>query len=160
MPSKSDELKERRDLAGSTSALTYHRLAEIDLALEGGGGGRFHNPPTITGSQPAVHYPRQPSGSPYASDPVPNEEPLGWSVSDVEPCGTPAEIQSSIDALRIAAPAISMTDASDGEGELKPDGLASAGAGNLGSLPFQALPSSPSPTPSTTQSGIKRRRGL
>jgi len=36
-----------------------------------------------------------PPASPWASDPVPNEEPLGLDVNYVEAVGTPTEIEAA-----------------------------------------------------------------
>lgn len=108
MSSESDERKERRDLAGSTSILTYHRLAGIELALESGGG-QFNQPTTVVGSEPAVHYPRLPANSPHAFDPVPPGEFLGISVDYVEPCGTAVEIAASIEIQTLGVDASTPT---------------------------------------------------
>jgi hypothetical protein len=37
----------------------------------------------ITGTSEVAWVPPQPEGSPWANDPVPDEEPLGYSVDDV-----------------------------------------------------------------------------
>jgi hypothetical protein len=69
-------------------------------------GGRFAAGGDVSGAEEATHYPRQPENSPWSHDPVPPEEPLGFSVQDVEPCGTPVEIAASIggDAAQGSAP--------------------------------------------------------
>jgi hypothetical protein len=61
-------------------------------------GGRFaveRPKPQIVGAGP-VSYPAQPASSPWASDPVPNEEPLGFDVNAIEPVGTGPEIEASL----------------------------------------------------------------
>ena len=50
------------------------------------GTGRFAAQSAVVGRDPSP-YPAQPAGSPWASDPVPPEEPLGESVEDVIPVG-------------------------------------------------------------------------
>ena len=65
--------------------------AGVDLSLDGGqsvGG-------YVSGSEPAVNYPTQPAGSPWASDPVGLEPPF----SIVEPIGTEAEIIRAAEVL-------------------------------------------------------------
>jgi hypothetical protein len=52
-------------------------------------------PTIIVGTSPATNYP-----GPGNVDPVPNEEPLGYSVDQMTPVGTHEEIQASIDRLR------------------------------------------------------------
>lgn len=98
MTSNADEQKERRALAGSTNVTTtYHQRAQVELGLDDAAG-RFGKPSVVTGSEPAVRYPRLPASSPWASDPVPNEEPLGVDVNALEPVGTAAEIEASLAA--------------------------------------------------------------
>jgi hypothetical protein len=44
-----------------------------------------------------LHYPAQPTSSPWGSPIGPGTEPpLGYAIDDVEPCGTPAEIAKSL----------------------------------------------------------------
>ena len=63
--------------------------------------GRFTKqfPGTQVASTPNP-YPKQPPNSPWAGDAVPNEgDPLGYEIDFVEACGTPAEVQASIEEL-------------------------------------------------------------
>ena len=50
-------------------------------------GGRYAKltPSNVTGSTPSPQYPQIPSGPWSGDDPVPNEEPLGFSVDAMEP---------------------------------------------------------------------------
>jgi hypothetical protein len=96
MTSHHDEQKQRRELAGSTGAMTYHSRAIADLQLEQGQSGRFTQGAEVSGSKLAAVYPRMPEGSPWHSDIVFPEEPLGYSVEDLEPTGTPQEIAASL----------------------------------------------------------------
>lgn len=43
--------------------------------------------------------PSYPKGPDWAVDPVPKEEPLNYDINAMEPVGTPAEIQASIDKV-------------------------------------------------------------
>ena len=60
---------------------TFFNRAQSDLDEAGG---RFakQSKATIIGSGP-VSYPTQPIDSPWGSDPVPPEEPLGYSIDDL-----------------------------------------------------------------------------
>ena len=64
-------------------------------------GGRFsrQQPFEVVGKSPSPVMPQLPATSPWSGDPVPDEEPLGFSVEDMVPTGTEAEIAASI-ALR------------------------------------------------------------
>lgn len=95
---KADEMRERRAV-GSTAATTYFQQSQVAEELEGTG--RFTAKPSTVGSEPAVRYPRLPSSSPWHSDPVPPEEPLGFDISAQEPVGTLAEIERSLLAEEI-----------------------------------------------------------
>ena len=78
----------KNDLHQPSTLLDQAKLSE-DL------GGRYKS--AISGTAQSVEYPAIPSGpwsSGYAQ--LPPEEPLGYSMSDVEPCGTPAEIEASL----------------------------------------------------------------
>jgi hypothetical protein len=94
MKSSQKEQAERKSLVGSDQATTYHKLGNLDTSL----GGRFAAGGDVSGAEEATHYPRLPESSPWSHDPVPPEAALGFSVEDVEPCGTPAEIAASIGA--------------------------------------------------------------
>lgn len=92
MTSKADEMKDKQDLAGSTSAMTFHRAAQIQLGLESAGG-RFGATAQVIGSvaDAGSQYPRLPSNSPSASDPVPDEPPTGYEIDALEVTGNPGE---------------------------------------------------------------------
>lgn len=97
--SNKSEQTERRALAGSTNmTTTYHQRAQVELGLDDAAG-RFSKPSVVIGSAPGVDYPRLPANSPWASDPVPPEEPLGLDVNALEAAGTAAEIEASLAAL-------------------------------------------------------------
>jgi hypothetical protein len=95
MKSSDAEQRERQALVGSTNEFTSYRDRAIaDLQLEAQG--RHARGTAVVGSQPFVRYPRQPEASPWAGDPVPPEEPLGWSVEAQEPNNAhPGELVSS-----------------------------------------------------------------
>jgi hypothetical protein len=91
------EQKERRALAGSTTTVTTYRDRAIaDLGLEAQG--RFAKGVEVTGSKPAVVYPRMPEGSPWHSDMVPPEPSLGYAIDAQEAVGEPGEIEASVNA--------------------------------------------------------------
>jgi hypothetical protein len=106
MKSSDIEMKERKALAGSTTTMSYHTRALAELQLEQGQSGRFTDKASVNGSKPAVAYPRQPEGSPWAGDLVPPEEPLGWSVEAQEPVGEPHEIAASLAAAAPEVPSV------------------------------------------------------
>jgi hypothetical protein len=82
---------------------TYHKLAQAEQEI----GGRFavNRPkPQITGTS-ASQVPPQPDGSPWRTDPVPDEEPLGFSVEEMPVVGEPHEsVASEAPALSVASP--------------------------------------------------------
>ena len=94
----------RRILAeGRRAKSTYHSVAASSADDERGG--RYaaaSSKPTVTGSSP-IAYPQQPTGSPWASDPLPNEPPLGYSVEEMEPIGEPHELEASRKAADVEA---------------------------------------------------------
>jgi hypothetical protein len=102
MLKRQKEQDERRRLAGSTNeTTTYRDRAAADLNLESGGG-RYGAIASVNGSEPFVRYPA--SSPPWAGgDNIP-EPALGWSVEDVEPCGTYPEIQASLETCQLAEP--------------------------------------------------------
>jgi hypothetical protein len=66
---------------------TYRAHAEASIDEDRGG--RFalvRKPATIVGAGP-IAYPRLPEDSPWSSNPLPPEPPLGYSVDDLEPVG-------------------------------------------------------------------------
>ena len=74
---------------------TYHSVAQSVVDDERGGryateGGKQ----TVIGSSP-IAYPQQPSTSPWHSDPIGTEPPLGYSVEEMEPVGEPHERTAS-----------------------------------------------------------------
>src|SRR5262245_39762052 len=80
---------EQRYRQRQTRSTYFSHAGDVELEL----GGRFAKltPTTVTGSEGVVRYPRQPEGSPWASDPVGTEPPLGYSVNAVEVVGEPHE---------------------------------------------------------------------
>jgi hypothetical protein len=78
---------------------TYHSIASANMEDERGGRFSALNKPSVTGSEPTVMVPRQPSTSPWHSDPIGTEPPLGFSVEDQPTTGEAWEVQKSIDDL-------------------------------------------------------------
>jgi hypothetical protein len=96
--SNSDEISqaERRRMIEERRLKTYHGHAMS--AVDDERGGRYaieDNKQTVIGSSPIV-YPAQPAGSPWASDPVGLEPPLGYSIEAQETTGEPHEIAASM----------------------------------------------------------------
>ena len=75
---------------------TYFRRAAVGLDLDSPGG-RFRSEEAISGTTPAVHYPKLPSSSPWASDNVGVEPPLGVSIEDQQPTGEAFEVDRSLE---------------------------------------------------------------
>jgi hypothetical protein len=92
--SNNSDQKERKAIL-KNDATTLHKFAQSEA---GEIGGRFAKPATLNASQSAVHYPKLPTSSPWSSDPVPPEEPLGIDVSEAPIVGEPAEVEASLNA--------------------------------------------------------------
>ena len=102
--SSSQTVLERR----MSSMLTKEEKLSVfqqDLSLRGStyadhtavesAGGRFAREGKQTVIQSGSQYPMLPKGNSFASDPVPPEEPSGFSVEAIEPVGTAEEIEAS-----------------------------------------------------------------
>jgi hypothetical protein len=103
MKSAQEEQRERKALAGSSTTTTYHQRALAELQLEQGQSGRFTDKAVVVGSKPTVQYPRMPEGSPWHSDPVPPEGPLGYAIDAQESVGEVFEVAASLNPLSDAA---------------------------------------------------------
>jgi hypothetical protein len=76
-----------RKVAEERRLSTYLDHAQSSIDDERGGRFAAVSPTrTVVGAAP-ISYPRQPEGSPWACDPVPQEPPLGYSVNDQECVG-------------------------------------------------------------------------
>jgi hypothetical protein len=95
MTSNKIEQAERRELAGSNTTSTYFHQSQIAEALDAPGG-RYREKETITGSELVPQYPRLPASSPWASDGVGVEQPLGIDVNAMEPTGNAHEIEAGL----------------------------------------------------------------
>ena len=73
---------------------TYAERARITDDIRGG---RFAalGRPTVIGSGPAAHYQTLPASSPWHSDPVPPEAPLGYAINDLASVGEAHEVAAS-----------------------------------------------------------------
>jgi hypothetical protein len=127
MTSRHDEMKERQALVGSTNAVTCMRDAAIaNIALDSQG--RRHNADvTVVGSRAGPIYPPLPPNSPWSSDPVGQEPPLGYRIHDTEPVGEAFEIEASA-ALELARASAS---SSSGVGATTDDGSSPSGGGEV-----------------------------
>ena len=86
--------RDPKDNTKPDAPVSYFELARAGLELEGGTG-RFAPDVGVTGSTPTAGE-LYPAASAAQSDPVPPEEPLGESVEDMVPVGTPSEVAASI----------------------------------------------------------------
>src|SRR6516162_8899531 len=87
------QAERRRIMADERRMKSYHGHAlddEPELS------GRFAkvSTTTVVGRGP-VNYPAQPEGSPWRSDPVPPEMPLGIDINVQEPTGEKHEVEAS-----------------------------------------------------------------
>jgi hypothetical protein len=93
-------IKRRQDEERGPEPTTYLGLAVAAPEV----GGRFGVRPMVTG---ATEVPvALPASGPWAGDPVPDEEPLGYSVEDVPVCGgAGGQHESTSGRIEIEAPA-------------------------------------------------------
>ena len=93
--------KERRE---ALKADCYFNRTQTEVGSELG---RFAHlsKTTVVGASPSP-VPKQPANSPFHHDPTPAEAPLGYSVDDMVPTGTPTEIAASIKGVAAADPAL------------------------------------------------------
>jgi hypothetical protein len=88
--SKQNDDKERRESLENDRKVreqqggTFFQHAVSSADDEAGGRFARVNPTMVVGSTPGPSYPQLPASSPWAHDYVPNEEPLGYSVNDLE----------------------------------------------------------------------------
>jgi hypothetical protein len=78
--------EKRRIMAEERRMRTYHGHAQANIDEDRGGRFAVEGKATVIGSGP-ISYPAQPSGSPWHSEPIGTEPPLGYSVGDQEPVG-------------------------------------------------------------------------
>jgi hypothetical protein len=100
-PSEIKENRERQEVLRNDQkvreqAATYHGFASAELAQPRGRFGEAEGKQFVVGSTPGPVYPKLPASSPWAHDPAPNEEPLGFRV-DAMP-----ELASPTDALAVS----------------------------------------------------------
>jgi hypothetical protein len=96
-------MKEKLDTLKNDAKVrsTYFSQAVADASSAGG---RFSSitGAHVVGSAPAQQWPEMPEGNPWACDPVPKEEPLGYSINDMELVRQPFEIEQSKNSLEKA----------------------------------------------------------
>ena len=80
------QAERRRVLANDRKVSTYRDAAQASIDDLCGGRYGAIGKPTVTGASP-ISYPRQPEGSPWASDPIGDEPPLGVDINAIEPVG-------------------------------------------------------------------------
>lgn len=89
-------MAEKRRIIAEEQISSYraHAEANADMDL----GGRFalvQKPATVVGASPGVSYPRLPESSPWHTDPLPPEPPLGIDINAMEPTGETFEQEAS-----------------------------------------------------------------
>jgi hypothetical protein len=87
-------------LAHEEATLAGTRRAYTEI-VEPSAGGRWKKP--AQPSDPAKLYPPLPASSPWHHDPVPDEEPLGFSVEEMPVMGEPWEAERAAAILEVAA---------------------------------------------------------
>jgi hypothetical protein len=77
--------KERREIIANERDC-FHSRAQAAVDLESGGRFAKLTPNKVTSAEPISQVPRQPAGSPWASNPVPPGEldQLGYDINEVE----------------------------------------------------------------------------
>jgi hypothetical protein len=119
-------LKEQARVIAEQSERSAGTRAAYNNIIDPLPSGRWSKP--SRGNDPSQLYPRIPSGPWSGSGPqMPPEEPLGFSVEDMMPCGTPSEVQRSLSAL--SPPPV----VSSGQDAAPADGIASSPSANLAS---------------------------
>jgi hypothetical protein len=97
---------ERRQEVKRDHRDTFHSRAQA--ALDDESGGRFArlNPSKVTGAEPISQVPQQPPNSPYANPVPPGAaiDQLGFAIDEMEPVGSHAEIERSLQRLADADP--------------------------------------------------------
>src|SRR5262245_38075957 len=82
-----------------TQTMQGRAVAELQMEERG----RFARQANVTGATPATQYPQLPASSPWASDPLPPEPPLGFSVEEMDPVGEQFEVDRSRATISAAA---------------------------------------------------------
>ena len=83
--------------------LTYHQWAQGQAELESQGRFATTTKAEVIGGGGA--YPKLPEGNPFVSDPVPPEQPLGFSVEALPPVGELHELTSPATPPAVVEPA-------------------------------------------------------
>lgn len=126
----------RRRVVRETGA-TYHDVAVSDVGTVQGRYAAISRT-RVTGSS-RVEYQKQPQSLPWASDPVPPEPPLGFSIDEMQPVREEFEVAQSL-----------LREARDGTGMNSPEPPPTSPSGAErsvtgmhlpGALPAPALPS-------------------
>ncbi len=100
---ETDQATRKAVIKHDQMATTYFERAQAEIGSEMG---RFKslNKQTVVGASGGPVYPRLPPSSPFANDPVPPPEPLGFSVDEMEAVGTPQEVAASLADTPLTAP--------------------------------------------------------
>jgi hypothetical protein len=164
--SNNSDQKERKRVLKNDAA-TLHQFAQSEASEISG---RWAKPQTVNASEQAVHYPRLPSNSPWASNPVPPEAPLGIDVSEPVITGEPHEVWASEQAFswerdrpRTAAPVCAGDDDATAVNPSSPSELPRLADGDLGKGPHVASGAGNKtdamvrPAPTNLRAQLKRR---
>jgi hypothetical protein len=89
------QAERRRILDNDRKASTYSRIAQSEAEDLAGGRYAAMGKPSVTGTTPAIRYPVQPPNSPWASDLLGPEPPLGIDINAMQPVGEPHEVKAS-----------------------------------------------------------------
>ena len=91
----SSQAERRAILRNEREAGTYHAFATSEA---GAIGGRFaaETKTNVSGATPVPQYPTLPANSPFATEPVGQERPLGFPIDEMQPVGEPHEMAASL----------------------------------------------------------------
>ena len=90
------QAERRRILENDRKASTYSRVAQSEAEDLAGGRYAAMGKPSVTGTTPAIRYPRQPQTSPANQMALAGDEPpLGIDVNAMEAVGEKFEVEAS-----------------------------------------------------------------
>ena len=92
---ESSQSERRAILRNEREVGTYHAFAAGEAGVVGG---RFaaRERSAVTGATPVPQYPTLPANSPFATEPVGQERPLGFPIDEMQPVGEPHEMAASL----------------------------------------------------------------
>jgi hypothetical protein len=90
------QAQRRKVFENDRKVSTYFQRAQADADLELGGRYAKVTETTVTGAAPGPIYPKQPPNSPWASEPIGPEPPLGYDINAMDQDGG-----STVDAVGV-----------------------------------------------------------